>query len=253
MLCGRSLFTGTGALFCAVLIFTNLAAGADEAWRSALLTDGSAGTPGIAAAGGDRGRDTVILAASGDRRQTRRPAAVQPAVLYEEPLDIATAAAGVMALAGLVTWSFVEDGDWGPEVVADLEVPEHRMKVRLSIRRNPDASLPASHIVEAMIDTPADFPGKSIRGVPRLVLKASEAERGQPLIGAAAKVADGFFWIALSAINADVTQNLQLLRERPWFDLPMVYENGQRAIMTFEKGTPGEQAFDRALAAWGKD
>jgi hypothetical protein len=174
----------------------------------------------------------------------------QKAILYEEPLDAATAAAGVTAINGVVTWSFNESGANGPEVVANLEVPERQMKIRLSIRRNTDSSLPASHLVEAVVDTPNDFPGKAIRGIPRLVMKAAENERGQPLVGAAAKVADGFFWIALSATDADVAQNLQLLRERSWIDVPVVYETGQRAIITFEKGSPGQRAFDRAFAAW---
>ena len=29
-----------------------------------------------------------------------------------------------------------------------------------------------------------------------------------------------------------------------------VYETGQRAILTFEKGTPGERVFQKAMAAW---
>jgi hypothetical protein len=87
--------------------------------------------------------------------------------------------------------------------------------------------------------------------VPRLVMKPSEDTRGQALIGASAKVADGFFWIALSAAEADIATNLKLMREATWVDMPIVYENGQRAILTMEKGTPGTRAFETALASWG--
>jgi hypothetical protein len=86
--------------------------------------------------------------------------------------------------------------------------------------------------------------------VPRVVFKPSEDARGQPLIGASARVADGFFWIALSGVDSDVRLNLGLLRDRIWIDLPLVYESGQRAILTIEKGAPGERAFERALTAW---
>ena len=174
----------------------------------------------------------------------------QRAVLYEEPLDAATAVAGVTAIDAVVTWRFVESGPSGPEIEANLEVPDRAMKIRLSIRRNTDPTLPASHLVEAVVDTPADFPGKGIRSIPRLVFKLSEDERGLPLIGAAAKVADGFFWIALSSAESDIQQNLQLMRERLWIDLPIVYQTNQRAILTFEKGTPGDRVFQRAFAAW---
>ena len=38
--------------------------------------------------------------------------------------------------------------------------------------------------------------------------------------------------------------------ERDWIDLPFVYETGQRAILTFEKGSQGDQVFQKAMAAW---
>jgi hypothetical protein len=175
----------------------------------------------------------------------------QKAILYEEPLDAAGAANGVTAINAAVTWQFVTKGANGPEIQAILEVPERKLKIRLEIHKNSDETLPASHLVEVVIDAPADFPGKGIRTVPRLVMKPTEEARGQPLIGASAKVADGFFWIALSSTDTDVAANLALIRERNWIDLPLVYETGQRAILTFEKGTPGDRVFQKALAAWG--
>ena len=47
-------------------------------------------------------------------------------------------------------------------------------------------------------------------------------------------------------------RNLQLLKERGWFDIPIVYNNGRRAILAVEKGTPGERAFEEAFKAWGQ-
>jgi hypothetical protein len=35
-------------------------------------------------------------------------------------------------------------------------------------------------------------------------------------------------------------RNLQLLKERSWFDVPLVYVNQRRAIIAIEKGAPGE-------------
>ena len=52
--------------------------------------------------------------------------------------------------------------------------------------------------------------------------------------------------------HADMQRNLQLLKERPWFDIPIVYNNGRRAILALEKGTPGEKAFEEAFKAWGQ-
>jgi hypothetical protein len=46
---------------------------------------------------------------------------------------------------------------------------------------------------------------------------------------------------------------LQLLKERSWFDVPLVYANQRRAIIAIEKGVPGERAFNEAFAAWELD
>ena len=135
-------------------------------------------------------------------------------------------------------------------MVANLDVPDRGLKVKLTIHKNTDNTLPASHLVEVVVTTTAAFPGKGVSSIPRLVLKPSEDARGQPLIGATAKVADGYFWIALSAVPADVDNNMQLLKERDWIDLPLVYDTGQRAILTFEKGTPGDRVLAQAMAAW---
>jgi hypothetical protein len=83
-------------------------------------------------------------------------------------------------------------------------------------------------------------------------LKSSETAQGLPLVGLVVKVMPGFFLIGLSAVETDREQNIQLLRERSWFDIPFVYNNGRRAVLAFEKGTPGERAVNEALAAWDK-
>ncbi len=178
----------------------------------------------------------------------------QKAVLYEEPVDSAAAASGVVAINGSVSWNFVPDSPDGPEITGDVDVPDRQMNVKLTIRRNTDSTLPASHLVEVVVDVPSNFPGKAIKSVPRLILKnAADSQRGQPLIGATATITQGFFWIALSGADADVKANLAMLRDNGWIDLPLVYDTGQRAILTIEKGAAGDQAFRQALAAWGGD
>ena len=89
-----------------------------------------------------------------------------------------------------------------------------------SLRRNTDKALPASHTIEIMFNLPADFPGGGIANVPGILMKQSEQARGTPLAGLAVKVTNGFFLIGLSAVDADLQRNVQLLKERQWFDIP---------------------------------
>jgi hypothetical protein len=135
---------------------------------------------------------------------------------------------------------------------ADVEIPERRMRMTWSLRRNTDKALPASHTIEIMFTLPADFAEGGIANVPGVLMKQNEQARGVPLAGLAVKVTNGYFLVGLSAVDVDVQRNIQLLKERDWFDIPVVYTSGKRAILAIEKGTPGARAFEEALRAWGQ-
>jgi hypothetical protein len=66
-------------------------------------------------------------------------------------------------------------------------------------------------------------------------------------------ITNGFLLIGLSALETDRERNIQLLKERSWFDIPVVYNNGRRAILALETGNPGERAFEEAFKAWGSE
>ncbi len=184
---------------------------------------------------------------------TAAPAVAQRVVLYEEDPGDPQGKRSV----GSAIWR-TETVSPGPglapelAVRADVEIPDRKMAVTWSLRRNTDQALPASHTIEIMFKLPPDFPGGGIANVPGILMKQSEQARGTPLAGLAVKVTNGFFLVGLSAVEADVQRNIQLLKERPWFDIPIVYTTGGRAILAMEKGPPGDQAFAEAFAAWEK-
>ena len=78
------------------------------------------------------------------------------------------------------------------------------------------------------------------------------ASAGTPLAKLAVKATNDVFVIELSTSDADVRRNIKLLKESQWFDIPIVYINGSRAIMAVEKGSPGDRDFSEAFAAWEK-
>ena len=184
-------------------------------------------------------------------QQAAGPAVAQRVVLYEEePSDPQG-----KRYIGSAIWrtETVSPGPGQPPelaVRADVEIPERRITMKFSIRRNTDNTLPASHTVEIMFNLPPDFAGGGIANVPGILMKQSEQTRGVPLAGLAVKVMTGFFLIGLSSTEAEMQRNIQLLKERAWFDIPVVYGNNRRAILALEKGTPGERAFAEAFAAW---
>ncbi|MEM5582934.1 hypothetical protein WNZ15_10770 [Roseibium sp. AS2] len=176
---------------------------------------------------------------------------VQRSILYEEGEE--TGGAGTAA-QGAVVWNVEEetnlDGQAQAVLSAAVEIPERDVKVEIRIKPNDDNSLPASHLVEIKYEFPESFAAGDVVNVPGLVMKPTEEARGDALIGASVKVSPGFFWIALSSLPNEQQRNLALLRERGWIDIPMLYENGKRGILTLEKGTPGSEAVEQAISAW---
>ena len=45
-------------------------------------------------------------------------------------------------------------------------------------------------------------------------------------------------------------RNMDLIRDRGWFDIPMVLSTGRIAKLTFEKGPSGDRALAQAMQGW---
>jgi len=106
--------------------------------------------------------------------------------------------------------------------------------------------------VEFAFILPQDFASGAIADLPGILMKTNEQARGTPLAGLVVKVNDSFFMEGLSNKDIERKSNIQLLKERPWIDVPWVYTNQRRGIIAIEKGAPGERALNDAFAAWGE-
>jgi len=133
---------------------------------------------------------------------------------------------------------------------AEVGIPEMNMTMTMDLRRNTDKSLPRSLLVELKYVLPRDMAGGSVISVPGIMMKFAESVRGTPLAAQSVKIAEGSFLIGLSNREADRARNLQLLKERAWFDIPMIYANQHRGILSIEKSFRGEDIFYEAMTAW---
>jgi uncharacterized caspase-like protein len=173
--------------------------------------------------------------------------ATQGAVLYEED----TKDPKGRSFVGSITWRSERvppSAGKLPEftLYADIDIPE-RLKMTAAFRRNSDAALPASHLVELQFKLPLGFAGGAIANVPGILMKTGGEQRGTPLAGLAVKVTDNMFLVGLSSNAADVKRNVELLKDRATFDIPIVYGDGIRAIISIEKGAIGERVFAEAF------
>lgn len=162
-------------------------------------------------------------------------------------------AAGAVPYTGSVAWSRGTDELGHPTIIAEASIPARNLDVDVLLRRNADANLPASHLMEVNFTVAESFVGGSIANLPGVLLKNEELVQGQPLTGASARIVGNSFLFALSsASDIDVENNLNLLENREWIDLAMVYGTGRRAILTLEKGEDGDAIFADVMAAWAE-
>ena len=169
----------------------------------------------------------------------RRAAVAQKVVLYEEdPGD-----PNGKRFVGSAIWrtETVSPGPGQPPelaIRADVEVPERKLAMTWLLRRNTDKGLPASHTVEIMFRLPAGFP---VRRHHQCARHPDEAGRADPRRAARRARGEGdqrLFLIGLSNLDTDKERNVQLLKERAWFDIPVVYNNNRRAILAMERARP---------------
>jgi hypothetical protein len=154
---------------------------------------------------------------------------------------------------GTVVWSAApalpgQPGSGG--VKADIDIPDLKMHASMTLRKNTDAALPASHTIDLRLIFDE---GSSIKGVKDIDLprmRRDESPNADPLLGVKVKINDSYFLIGLNRADADVARNVDEIATRGWFDFPLLLNDDRIAKLTFEKATDGDRVVNDALAAW---
>ena len=220
--------------------------------------------------GGDAAQPSERPApAQGGSAASERPSAPQPqakapvqgdvtvaqrAALIEE--NVADQNAPPPVTTGRVVWRLDSvSGEQGQPletaVVATVDIADAGLQLVMTIQRNLDATLPASHTVKLVFTaTGAAGEKRSIQDIGLLQAKDDEGGRGSPVSGLPVRVRDNLFLIGLSSLRNDVDRNTDLLLHKNWLDLALKYPSGQRAVLSFEKGGSGTQVMQRAFDQW---
>lgn len=157
---------------------------------------------------------------------------------------------GAVPFSGSIDWSKGTDEMGLPTLIGKASIPARNLSVDVLIRKNSDASLPASHLMEVNFKVSDSFIGGSIAGLPGVLLKNEELVQGTPLVGASARVVGNSFLFALSASPEDISANSRLLMSRKYMDLALIYATGKRAIITLEKDPAAVALFDEVVGSW---
>lgn len=202
------------------------------------------------------------IAARPDGAQTPRPATVpaDASVAVAQRAELIEEASGAdnaqpTTTPGRVTWRLDSvNGEQGQPlqsaVVATVTIPDAGLTLVLTIQRNLDTTLPASHTVSLAFSQTGNASARTVQDVGLLQAKDEQNARGSPVSGLPVRVRDNLFLIGLSSLPNDVERNTDLLLHRNWFDLALRYTSGKRAVLTFEKGSAGAQVMQSAFESW---
>jgi hypothetical protein len=156
---------------------------------------------------------------------------------------------------GTAVWSLIPPAAGpaqaaGPTVQAEIDIPEVKMHATVTIRKNTDASLPATHTMDLRF-TFAD--GADVKGFKDMALpqmRRDDTPNGDSISGVRVKISDAYFLVGLTRSDADLAHNLDLLNSRNWLDFPLLFNDDHVAKLTFEKGPTGQSVIAQAVAAW---
>jgi hypothetical protein len=190
-------------------------------------------------------RPSIVSTVSGptpiEQARSRR------AILYEEELD----GSQERTFIGSVLWraELAPRTARAPEsaVTAEVEIPDRKLHAIWSLRRNTNDNAPASHTIQIVFEIPPEYPLGQVLTIPGVLARRTEQAVGVELKGQTVKVSDGFFRIHLSPVEADRVRNVEILKERPWFDIPVVYSSGRRGLLVIESGGVDYTAFSDFL------
>ena len=149
---------------------------------------------------------------------------------------------------GRALWSFEPDAAAKGEKTLRtiIAFPGADLTIDLSLSRNKDAALGASHLMMAIFDVPKGF--DPVREMSPIEWREREAQAGSVYRGSVVPVQDNAFMVTLD--KAAEAANIALLKSQKWMVFEFRLANGRRGAALLEKGSSGEKAAEEALKTW---
>jgi hypothetical protein len=161
----------------------------------------------------------------------------------------------VKTFVGNVVWRLdnVSRGPGQPLAVgvrAEIDLPDAKLKAVMLIQKNTDETLPASHTIELRFIPAEGGPVPGIAQIQTPQMRREDVASGDSLIGVPTPILRNYFLIGLTRGAAAESRNVDMMRNRGWFDVPMLLSDQRIAKITFEKGSAGERIINEAFDAW---
>jgi hypothetical protein len=154
---------------------------------------------------------------------------------------------------GSTVWSTIPPAPGQPATIAvkaDADIPDLKMRATMTLRKNADPTLQATHTIDLKFSFTDGAPitGFKEAGPPQMRKQDSTAD--EALTAVIAKISDVYFLIGLANGQQNVARNLDLMQTRAWFDFPLLLNDNRIAKLVFQKSPEGEAMLAKAFESW---
>jgi hypothetical protein len=154
---------------------------------------------------------------------------------------------------GSTVWSTIPPAPGQPATVAvkaDADIPDLKMHATMTLRKNTDPTLQATHTIDLKFSFADGAPVTGFKDVGLPQMRKLDSTASETLTSVKVKISDAYFLIALAKGEQDITRNLELMQTRAWFDFPLLLNDNRIAKIVFQKSPEGEAMLAKAFEAW---
>ncbi len=154
---------------------------------------------------------------------------------------------------GSTVWSFLPPAPGQPATVAvkaDADIPDLKMHATMTLRKNTDPTLQATHTIDLKFSFADGAPITGFKDVGLPQMRKEDSTAAETLTSVKLKISDVNFLIALAKIDHDTARNLDLMKTAARFDFPLLLNDNRIAKVVFQKSADGEAMLNKAFDAW---
>jgi hypothetical protein len=154
---------------------------------------------------------------------------------------------------GSTVWSLIPAAPGQPAtaaVKAEADIPDLKMHATMTLRKNTDPTLQATHTIDLKFSFAEGAPINGFKDVGLPQMRMEDSTAAEALTSVKVKISDTYFLIALAKGDSDTARNLDLMKTRAWFDFPLLLNDDRIAKIVFQKSPDGQAMLEKAFEAW---
>jgi len=154
---------------------------------------------------------------------------------------------------GSTVWSLIPPAPGQPGTVAvkaEADIPDLKMHATMTLRKNTDPTLQATHTIDLKFSFADGAPITGFKDVGLPQMRMEDSTAAEALTSVKVKISDTYFLIALAKGDSDTARNLDLMQTRSWFDFPLLLNDDRIAKVVFQKSPEGQAMLEKAFDAW---